>query len=183
MIDPAEAYRVRGWFSGPCYLDRATIPMLIDDVMRGQPSRVTVGHGTESWIERTVEPDSRLYQAMTAPDLMELIWRAVGRNFSWRAQIWSSVYEVGERIAWHKDASGDIQVLFCLEPAPDGCGGLFCIKGSSSTIELNLGAGDIVVFNATGIEHCTTLLVATTQFSHPRRVVSVARFFDVEREL
>lgn len=90
---------------------------------------------------------------------------------------WTSVYRVGQYINAHKDRSGDLQIIICLQAPAEENGGYLCADLSDGGRKLLLTPGDAVIFKASAIQHYTTPLVATEQEASPKRVVAVGRYY------
>lgn len=176
-----EAPDARLWLRLPGFFNKSDVMNFLAEATSSSPRCVTVGHQGHTWSERDVGRQSQLYKAMTSSDLLTLVWPTLGYTFPWKCQVWSNVYEEGEQIPWHKDVHGDIHILICLRPAPDGCGGCFQIRDAEAIVTVPLTAGDILIFQASQIEHRVTQLSQTTQYQNPQRIVAVARFINISK--
>ena len=90
---------------------------------------------------------------------------------------WTSIYQTNEYINPHKDTSGDLQILLCLQNDGFAENGLFCFRINDQEHKIFLHPGDLIYFKATDIEHYTTPLISTTENNFPIRIVAVARQF------
>jgi predicted 2-oxoglutarate/Fe(II)-dependent dioxygenase YbiX len=96
-----------------------------------------------------------------------------------RLACWTLVYGPGEFINSHTDAEGSIHLVVCLQAPPtDTQGGrLILHPDTSAQVALELAPGDAVAFNAMGVRHRTTPLIASPDAPDPSRVVGVGRYF------
>lgn len=110
---------------------------------------------------------------------LEATRRATGENRAHsRVSCWTSIYRAGERIAPHRDRSGDVQFLVVLARPPAECGGvLHIVDRDGQERVLDLSPGDGLVFFARGLTHFTEPLVETASCPEPTRVVAVGRYF------
>lgn len=92
-----------------------------------------------------------------------------------KIQIWINRYLPNNIVPAHKDATGKIQLLICLQETKDKQGGEFYIN--KSNIQLN--TGDAVLFSANklihGVRRIKSLQTENSGFS---RITCVVRMFD-----
>jgi len=159
------------------FIDEGSRQALCEEALQG-PSRRTClgGQACEWWTEYGVRPEGRLSQALTGTYAYSLLKAADGLN-RWQPQMWVHHYANGERIPWHRDAAGDLQLVLCLLAPPAVNGGLFLLRPGSRTVSVDLRPGDAVIFKATKILHSTTRLRPTAELPKPERMVAVARFY------
>jgi hypothetical protein len=167
--------------SGKCLLVKEFIPSglaasLVPELLAGRARRVTVGAKDEWWTEYSIDTRSRLGRILTGADAMKLVHAGVEAPSFLRAQLWGQAYELGQRIALHTDAEGDVQLLLCLEQPPAECGGYLILKPGEGEVRLRLEPGDALLFRATDIPHATTPIIPSQGAEAPRRTVAVARF-------
>jgi hypothetical protein len=170
-------YRRDHWVLLRNLISPAFISTYLCDVLNAPSKRVTVGEGVEWWTQHAIEAGSSLGQFLNCSLTLELASTAAGRALRKAPVIWAQVYEVGQMISWHRDGGGDIQFLLCLQAPSQQCGGTFCMRLDESDVQIQLQAGDAVLFRATDILHSTTRLVVGREEPQPRRVTAVARFF------
>jgi len=170
-------YRRDHWVLLRNLISPAFISTCLCDVLNAPSKRVTVGEGVEWWTQHAIEVESSLGQFLISSSTLELASAAAGQALKKVPVIWAQVYEVGQMISWHRDGGGDIQFLVCLQAPSQQCGGAFCIRLNQSEFQIQLQAGDALLFKATDILHSTTRLVVGRDEPQPRRVTAVARFF------
>jgi hypothetical protein len=156
---------------------QSLIALCIADVVSSAARRVTVGRGRERWAEHSIEAGSALGRFLHGDNIHALVETATQLSLKRPPSIWAQVYEVGERIAWHRDSLGVAQLLICLEQPSENCGGAFLLKSDGHTQRIDLAAGDGLIFEATRTPHCTTRLSPCDGSPAPRRITAVARFF------
>jgi hypothetical protein len=161
----------------PGIFDSKIAPGLVSELMSAAPRRVTVGAGDEWWDEYPVREDSMLGRTLAGGVVIDMINCLWGRRVEYGTRMWGQIYTAGQRIPWHTDGQGDIQLVLCLEAAPAGCGGSLLLREDGAAAELNLQSGDGLLFKATNVPHSTTPIVSMPAHENPRRVVAVARFF------
>lgn len=88
-----------------------------------------------------------------------------------RIRAWTNCYAAGERISWHKDCAGDIQLLLLLAAAHSPDMSLW-LRGRAGPRPFSLTPGDAVLFSATRVEHETAASIGTVP-----RISAVMRFF------
>ena len=88
-----------------------------------------------------------------------------------KIRAWTNYYVAGERISWHKDCAGDIQLLLLLAAADSPDLSLW-LRGRAGPRPFPLTPGDAVLFSATRVEHETAASTETTP-----RITAVMRFF------
>jgi hypothetical protein len=146
----------RKWLHVEQFIAPACAAAMVGELLRGCRRRVTVGAGDECWTEYSVAAESRLGRILAGPAAMRLVAAALGPGDAYGAHLWGQTYEVGERIALHTDADGDVQLLLCLEQPPAACGGYLILRPNTAEVRLRLDPGDAVMFRATDIPHATT---------------------------
>jgi len=153
------------------FADHCLLPDLKSEALAGRSFRVTATEREdEVWSEHQIEPGGHLWTAMTSPMTENLIVCALERPIFIRRG-WANVYECGEKNGWHRDGEGDLQLVLCLEQPTSG--GIFLASLRGCVAEINLRAGDALLFDATRLSHATTRVKATNQ----RRITSVIRFY------
>lgn len=175
-----KAFQDNPFLALPHFLDKA-LARKFDTLSRGFPGkRVVCGDEAISWWEHAVPQHSSVYRFLTSPEVERLIARLLRRR-SIRHKLpplcWVSRYSVAEYINPHRDRSGTIQLLLCLQAPPRTNGGILCIEHAGKRMEAPLGEGDAIVFQATRLLHYTTPLAPSFSLPRPSRVVAVARFF------
>lgn len=172
-----EHLRRYSWATLPRLVSPSETVPLIDELLSAPSKRVTVGASDRWWDEFAVKSDGELSKALHCRAIKILLSDLMGAATLRQIQLWGQIYQVGQYIPWHRDVSGTIQLLLCLESAPDGCGGQFLMHNKGVETSLSLTAGDGLLFRATDISHSTTQIMSTPAHPSPRRVVAVARFF------
>jgi len=179
MTDLSGAFAEQGWVVVPRFVDVRALPLMIDELQSGEDRRVTVGDGRKWWTEYSVRDSTSLASFLTGSNVMSLISDILKRPFECTSQLWGQIYRVGQYIPWHKDASGTIQLLLCLEAAPPECGGEFLIKSQGRESKLRLESGDVIVFSAAALPHATTPIAPSAEHPNAGRIVAVGRYFEV----
>lgn len=169
------AYRKKEWVLLPGFVESAQLPILLGDLKSCATTRVSVGLGTESWTQYDLAQSSSLGPFLMGRRLREIAQEISQQELSANVVAWAQSYASGERIAWHRDRFGVMQLLICLQSVPNENGGAFCIRANRKQSELFLGAGDAVLFNATRLPHCTTRIAGTGAHL---RITAVARYLD-----
>lgn len=146
--------------------------MLLAATKAAPRRRVTCGAAV-SWDEQRFDSSHVAHRLFARPEFVALARKLSGLEHIDLDCCWTSCYRIGEFINSHRDGAGRIQLLVCLQAAPGReNGGVLIVDGR----EIVLTAGDGVAFQATGLDHYTTPLVATENEMHPQRVVLVARY-------
>lgn len=146
--------------------------MLLDSTKDVPRRRATCG-GEVSWDEQQFGSSHVTHRLFARPELMALARMLTGLERIDLKSCWASSYRVGEFINSHRDGEGRIQLLICLQAPQDReNGGALIVDGR----EIVLAPGDGMAFQATGLDHHTTPLVATESNKHPQRAVLVARY-------
>lgn len=144
--------------------------------------RVTTGHQFEygSYDSQSIKQDCILWKVFLNKKLVRIIRLALGLKpeVPLRNMIsWLHRYRLGEQIAPHKDAGGDIQLVVLLrKPAPENGGTLF-LRLAGIDEPLHLGVGDALLFLASQIEHYSTPLIKSQKEQSPKKIVAVARYY------
>ncbi len=172
-----QEYRSRQWSLIRNLVDECSLSVCLAEVLSGSARRVTVGRGTEWWSEYPVSETGPLGKLLRSAVIFNLIQCVVGAKLSERVTTWAQSYQMGERIAWHRDKEGEIQLLVCLQPSDQECGGHLCLRANGVQTSVNLAGGDAVLFKATALPHCTTRIVGTGRANPRMRVSAAARFF------
>jgi len=170
-------YRRYHWALLRRFVSPCSLSAYLSDVLNAPSKRVTVGDRVEWWTQHAIGPQSSLGAYLHSSSIFQLASGASGLTLKREPAIWAQVYELGQMISLHRDAGGDIQLLVCLESPDQQSGGAFCMRTEESDIQIQLQAGDALLFKATDILHGTTRLVVGQEDSQPRRVTAVARFF------
>jgi hypothetical protein len=157
-------------------VSRLQISRFRDDVLSAPKKRVTVGSSNEYWTEYAINSKSALGALLKSKLVFDLAQSAAGKVLSRQITIWAQSYQVGERIAWHRDIAGEIQFLLSVQSPDEDAGGRFCLRANETEIALSLKDGDALLFKATALAHSTTRIVGSMTDA-PRRVTAVARFF------
>lgn len=161
----------------PSLVAGAELSAFLGDALAGTSRRVTVGNGKECWTEYKIGEDCTLGAFLRGDTVFALAREAAPVMLKRPPAVWAQSYQPGERIAWHRDDSGAIQLLLCLEAPPAEYGGVFCMRFEKREIHLALKPGDAVLFRASAIPHSTTRLIARAPAPLPPRVTAVARFY------
>jgi hypothetical protein len=162
-------------FEGPVYLlaglvpeDR--LPALIAEAIEGPSRRARVHGGDKTWEERSVSIGGGIWSAMAQKQVTELACELMRAPIG-KIRAWTNCYAAGERISWHKDCAGDIQLLLLLAVAHSPDMSLW-LRGRAGPRPFPLTPGDAVLFSATRVEHET----AASTDPAPR-ITAVMRFF------
>ena len=147
-----------------------------DDVLLAPSKRVTVGSGREYWTEYAINGRSSLGAFLKSKPVFDLAQSAARKALSRGIKIWAQSYQVGERIDWHRDIEGEIQLLLSVQSPDENSGGRFCLRAKHTEIALSLRNGDAILFKATVLPHSTTRIVGPISTA-PQRITAVARFF------
>lgn len=136
--------------------------------------RVWCGLERVTWCEQNFEPGHLAYELFEREQAVGLVTTLTGLSERRGLSVWTSAYGAGEYINPHRDSSGSIQLLVCLQAPSDPVqGGELIVDGT----RMFLRPGDAIAFEATTLEHHTTPLIATVDEPDPRRVVLVGRYF------
>lgn len=149
------------------------LPPLIEEAIAGPPRRVHVHGDDMTWAERTVMTGGGLWSALTQECVRKLACALMGAPIG-IARGWTNLYAAGERIAWHKDCAGDIQLLLLLAAAhsPDVS---LRLRGRDGPRQFPLMPGDALLFSARRVEHETLASAEPAP-----RITAVMRFFGAE---
>lgn len=147
---------------------------LIEEAIDGPSRRVQVNGGGVTWEERPVRFGGALWSAMAQSQVTDLATALIGAQIG-QITAWANKYAVGERIAWHTDVSGEIQLILLLA-SPHSPDTSLWLRSKAGPRQLPLAPGDAVLFSASRIEHET---LASTDRS--LRVSAVMRFFRAEK--
>jgi hypothetical protein len=131
-------------------------------------------------VSQSIEQDCILWKVFLNNKLVRITKFALGlkREVPLRNMIsWLHRYQLGEQIAPHKDAGGDIQLVVLLhKPPPENGGTLFLrFKDIDEPVQLNIG--DALLFLASQIEHYSAPLIQSNEEPLPKKVVAVARYY------
>jgi hypothetical protein len=181
MTDIAGRYQKSGWVFLPGFLPKSWMPLMVRDALTAPSRRVTVGTSEERWTEHAITEECFLGRFLGSRCVIELARRALERPMSASPKIWAQSYVAGERIDWHCDSTGDVQLLLCLEAPSAEFGGEFCMRVNGDEVRIVLQPTDALLFSANTISHSTTRLVAAVGRPHPQRITAVARMFRAER--
>jgi hypothetical protein len=78
----------------------------------------------------------------------------------------------------HRDRYGTAQLLICLAVPPVENGGALGLQPPGcSEDHLQMGPGDVVVIDATAVDHWITPLIATERVPEPERLAAVGRYY------
>ena len=160
-------------FHIPGLANRSELSRLAEEALEGPCSRVTLGNTGLSWEERPVQPDSELWTTMQQDFVTQLVTQALGTQIR-KMMAWTNVYAAGERIPWHKDSCGDIQLLLVVAASDPEAGGLW-LESRAGPRRIPLPPGDAILFTAARIRHQTS---ATVALKEPR-ITAAMRFFAV----
>jgi hypothetical protein len=138
--------------------------------------RVICGHDAIAWQEQSLGPGMAVYDWLDSAAVRAFVAAALRVDVELRLQAWTSVYAAGEFIDPHRDTTGAVHLLVALDAPPEGHGGMLVLHHARGEVQLALQAGDGVLFNARGIEHCTTPLRRSAAVPSPTRVVAVGRY-------
>jgi hypothetical protein len=178
ILEPVcAAYSRYRWVYIPKFIAADHLPAFITETLASTSRRVTVGLQKYWWTEYAIDRASGLGSLLTSEQVHTLAEKASGRELSRNTSIWAQAYHVGERIAWHRDGAGEIQLLVCLQATAPECGGAFCLRADRKQETLNLKAGDAILFKASQLPHSTTVICLPTAHTPSPRVTAVARFF------
>jgi hypothetical protein len=177
--DIADVYQKNRWVLLPGFLPRSWIPVMARDVLVAPSRRVSVGASEERWTEHSINEGCLLGAFLGSRSIIELAQSALAKAVHAIPEIWAQSYVTGERIDWHCDAKGEIQLLLCLE-APAQSGGEFCMRIDGDEVRIALRPADALLFSANAIPHSTTRLIATAGCPSPRRITAAARMFPAE---
>lgn len=160
------------------FIDKDTINDLLQSSRPLQKRRVICKMPNVSYDEQLIEKGNDLYSFFSSDTITSYSREILKTNGALRSMsCWTSIYQKGEYINPHKDASGDIQILLCLQNDGFKENGLFCFRIYDQEHKIFLNPGDLIYFKATDIEHYTTPLISTAENNSPTRIVAVARQF------
>lgn len=138
---------------------------------------VVCGDRNVTFGEQNFAKEHPLFQFFLHQNVLAFAQRLMQASNVANLVCWTSVYGVGQYINAHKDISGDLQIIVCLQAPAEENGGSLCVSLSDGERKLLLAPGDAVIFKASAIQHYTTPLVATEQEASPKRVVAVGRYY------
>lgn len=173
----AADYQQRHWVLLPGLVPKSALPVLVHDALAAPARRVTVGNNKERWTEHAIDGSCALGEFLESACVFDLAQAASDVPLTSRPAIWAQSYVAGERIAWHCDSIGQIQLLLCLEAPVATAGGLFCMRVDETEVRIALEPADALLFRASEIPHSTTRLTVTPDHPQPRRITAAARFF------
>ena len=163
MLDRNRLLVLRGLVSPSRHYD------LRAAAIQGSARRVSATESQrDSWVQYDIEPHSLVWNSLMATPATELVPAALKRPIG-QVECWSNLYAAGERIGWHKDRDGGVQLVLCLERALEG--GILVVRISGRQIACDLLPGDAVLFYATELPHATTRII------RGRRITAVMRFY------
>ena len=117
-----------------------------------------------SWRESGEELPEAIISRIPLSEVTLITGLQTGRHAAW-----FNVYEEGQFIPAHKDVSGDVQLLICIDAPPEDTGGHLWLKKQSNV--LALAPGDILIFEAAKLVHGTTPVGSNT--GHSRVTLNV----------
>ncbi len=163
----------------PSLLDRDLTRRLAAATAGLRARRVRTGDHADEWEELSVDPDHELAAVLSSDRILGTVLTAVGQPASRagdvRITLWANRYRTGECIPRHRDSSGAVQLVVCLEAPDPAGGGSLVLATEQGEVSLRLAPGDAVLFHRT-IEHWTTRLVPSSQDPNPVRWVAVGRY-------
>ena len=142
------------------------------DLIRKIISTVALAHASDliegdesshSWKEIEVKPPVALTEMITGVFIPDLIG---GEPF--RMAHWVNVYELGEYIGTHVDATGDAQIMIPIELPPDGDGGNLWVVTKQCILPVSVG--DVLLFTAHRLRHGTTAVRSGRRVSFNARI-------------
>jgi hypothetical protein len=165
-------------FDGPVHVLRGLVrrdglPALIEEAIEGPPRRVHVHGGDRTWEQRFVRTGGALWSTMAQNRVTVLACALMGAPIG-NVRAWTNRYAAGERISWHKDGAGDIQLLLLLA-APHSPDMSLRLRGKAGPRQFPLAHGDALLFSASRVEHETLASADATP-----RISAVMRFFRAE---
>jgi hypothetical protein len=144
----------------------------------GIPMReVICGDKNITFGEQHFTQEHPLFKLFMCQDVLTLVLQLMQADSVASLSCWTSVYGIGQYINAHKDRSGDLQIIVCLQASFEENGGQLCVALSDGERKFYLTPGDAVIFKASALQHYTTPLVATEQEASPKRVVVVGRYY------
>ena len=131
-----------------------------------------------SFSEQAIPPDHELHNFFSSKQILAISQELLNVQSTLKRMLcWTSIYQKHEFINPHKDVSGDLQLLLCLQNDGFKDQGLFCFQFENETHKIFLNPGDLLFFEATKIEHYTTPIFESETNPNPYRTVAVARQF------
>jgi hypothetical protein len=177
LSDLTAAYLRNLWVHIPKFVTEDRLSRFIEEIYTSKSRRATVGRGTEWWTEYVIDRRTSLGAFLTSEYVHCAAEAVAGRELSNKVSIWAQSYQLGERIAWHRDGAGDIQLLLCIQATHPDFGGAFCLRSQRKQFALNLQSGDAILFKACLLPHSTTRICSNSSQFSPVRITAVARFF------
>jgi|GEM_PF-2488984 len=110
----------------------------------------------ESWQETSGKIPADIMSGIP----QDLVVGVCGQRVSNQVQ-WFNLYRNGQFIRGHRDAAGDLQMLFCIEAPPASEGGQLWLNKVSNVIEMH--PGDLLLFKASKLLHGTNLIASHSQ--------------------
>jgi hypothetical protein len=104
------------------FIPRSALAELTAEVLSAPFRRVTATRqGHDNWNEHSMGDEGLLWRFMNCPAMDRLIESLLQSPVTTRVG-WANVYGPDERIGWHRDTDGDLQLLLCLEKSASGGG-------------------------------------------------------------
>lgn len=170
----AEQYRPARYVVLPELLSAANVTTLLARTAGTVIERRTCHRDANTFGEQSFDTTHPVAEFFMRADMLQLARTLLGAGHISEVRCWSLVYGPGEFIDPHKDASGAIQILICLQaPGSRQNGGELIVDGQA----FFLTTGDAIAFEATSLEHGTTPLAGTADDPSPRRTVVVGRYY------
>ena len=170
----AEQYRLVRYVVLPKLLSAESVTTLLAHTADTVIERSICHRAANTFGEQSFNTTHLVAEFFMQAGMLQLARRLLGSGHISEVKCWSLVYEPGEFIDPHKDASGAIQILICLQaPRSRQNGGELIVDGQA----FFLTTGDAIAFEATSLEHQTTPLVGTADDPSPRRTVVVGRYY------
>lgn len=169
----------QGFYVRRAFVENDLLAALCAEATKGPSRRTNLGREEhECWTEHGIRAKGLLSEILTGSQAQQLVQAGIGLR-AWTTEMWVHHYASGERIPWHRDAAGDLQLVLCLLAPPAINGGLLLLRHSKNAVAVDLRPGDAVLFTAAKTLHATTRLMPTRELPNPERMVAVVRFYGV----
>jgi len=145
-------YRVQGYVLLPRHASAILIHECRNYVAAAPPG--TKGdQSNHAWWESDSALPSKIVRQIPLRVLSDVICESITNHVAW-----INVFSSGEFISAHRDASGDAQMLICVDAPLPELGGQLWVGNVTNTVVMT--SRDIVIFQASKLEHGTTPIIA-----------------------
>jgi len=169
-----DDYRANGFVLIRDFVAEDEVARLWSSCCTAPVHRCHVGDKQVTWGEATLSAGHPGHDYFRQGHVRDLVEGLAPVEVAPEIHCWISLYQEREYIGPHRDRSGVLQMLVCLQsPRNPSSGGHLVLADSP----IFLRSGDAVIFAATHVEHRTTPLRRTATDPAPVRAVLVGRCY------